>query len=253
MNVIGTDVIGTMTIGGVPTEEDNSIFRQKIAKKLESLPNFLGLVEEYPVHLGQTGGVIDILAKFKKGKSVLVFVIECKDYRKDKINFPKLPIPDEDKRTWRLYYRFKDKNDFFQHTLFSIKPRKAFYTPDISCNIKSSKKKKPFDFDTFHKWSLQISSNFMGFSVEEKKNRDTKTGNMEDMYILPLLVSSIDMDIPESIVVNPHPFTFPHLAVDEGQEYIDPIGRGELKKHCYIFVSETQLDTCIKNLLAEIK
>lgn len=248
--MIGGEPFGSTPPGGsMLTEEDNSVYRQKIAKKLRAMQGFDGLVEEYPVHLGETGGVIDILVRFTSPYEKVYFVIECKDFRDDSINLPQSPIPESDKNSWGFYYEFTGK-DSLRHPIRDIKTYPTFYSTDISCQIKKNGKSQRYNFDMFHKWSLQVSANFMGFAVGERKARDTKSGMMDNFYAFPILVTATSIEMSEALVINPHPFTFDHLAV-QSNNYVDPLQRGELEKHAFMLVSDKFLEESITELISE--
>lgn len=244
--MLGQGPISSSPISSATDEEDGSVFRHRIVKTLKNHAHFVSCTEEYAVSIGQSGGVIDIVVRFDTEERVVYFVIECKDYRESVINFPKTPIADAEKSNWALYYEFVDREKTLRKSFDLIDKRPLFYATDISC---SSKGKNNYDFDMFYRWSTQTSSNFMSFAVEEKKQRETRTGNVQDIHVFPILVSAASMTNLESIIVNPHPFNFEHLSYTP-DEYMEPNTRGELKKHTFLFVHETQLIQSINSILA---
>ena len=248
----GSEMLSGTPLGGTPSEEDNSIFRQKIASRLKKMDGFGGLVEEYGVSSVNQGGVIDILVKFR-GLKIIYFVIECKDFRSTTINFPKLPVADIDKYDWGLYYNFTNRENSERHSIHSITKRPTYYSTDISCSKsnKTNKRGRAFDFDMFNKWAVQTSSNFMKFCIEEKTTRDKKTGEAEDIYVFPLLVCKSVMEKKEIIVISPHPYSFPHLAVNLSH-YTEPLVRGELKKNAFLLINENNLEDSISKVIKEL-
>lgn len=229
-------------------DQDNSVFRRRIANILREINGFSGLVEEYGVSREGSGGVIDILVKYRSNNKVTYFVIECKDYRDGKIIFPQSPISDLEKFNWGLYYRFLANTEIARHDISTIKPRPTYYSTDLA--YLANGKKTP-DSDLFYKWTTQASSNFMRFLVEERDSRQKKTAELEEYAIFPILVCGSVMEVGESITVNPHPFTSTHLAVDING-YAEPLTRGELKKGTFLFVHTDQLASVVKKLVNEI-
>ena len=224
--------------------------RQSVVSILKQISGFHSLTEEYPVLNSTSGGVIDIVAKLSKRNRIFYFIIECKDYRDTEIVFPKSSINDTDLFDWALHYNFIGRSDVHRHSVKQLLSRDTYYATDICC--KSLKNKgKAYDYDQFYKWSVQASSNFMAFAIEENKTRTKLPGEMEDFFIFPLLVCRSKMSSKESIIINPHPFTEEHLSIITG-DYIEPIERGELKKHAFILTQEKHLSETIKKIMSEI-
>lgn len=216
-------------------------FREEVLSKISKVAGYQNGVEEYPVHMGDRGGAIDIVAEFNHPKAGLIlFVIECKGSLKS-FKFP--PAGIRNRNSWCLGFRFTKKiSEGINIDTFPQLP--IYYATDISVGSEKNK------FDQFYNWSTQTSNNFMGLAVDENNERQKNT-NIQDMniiHMLPILVVNSILPVSQSIVINPHPFNFEHLSL-KAEAYKEPLERGENRKHAFILVGKNGISNFIEGFL----